>query len=170
MKSSTLACTSADDGRGRVARPPASRLCRHERGAPAAVLVQRAERREWTLDLKRNARASEAGPPALPSAFYPDIRYDRTVLRPQVGDLVLPRLYTDGVSGSDKETRRGEELSGPRGADEYRAGVRRRSGRGFRESAHRAHCAASAEAPSATDDETIIVLERVREASHRRRL
>jgi sigma-B regulation protein RsbU (phosphoserine phosphatase) len=122
-----------------------------------------AERCEWSWIEAQ--RAGERGRPAgTPLGLLPDIRYDRTVLRPQVGDLVL--LYTDGVSEATNEA--GEEL-GREGlmsiARELDAGPAEAFGsqltaalRRFRGSAER------------TDDETIIVLERVREAPRPPRL
>jgi sigma-B regulation protein RsbU (phosphoserine phosphatase) len=68
-------------------------------------LWYRAARREWSW--LETQRASERGRPAgLPLGLLPDIRYDRTVIKPQVGDLVV--LYTDGASEATNPA--GEEL------------------------------------------------------------
>jgi sigma-B regulation protein RsbU (phosphoserine phosphatase) len=68
-------------------------------------LWYRAARHEWSW--LETQRASERGRPAgVPLGLLADISYDRTVVKPQVGDLVV--LYTDGVSEATNPT--GEEL------------------------------------------------------------
>ncbi|HET9386188.1 MAG TPA: SpoIIE family protein phosphatase [Gemmatimonadales bacterium] len=56
--------------------------------------------------LKRNARVSEGGPPASRLDCLPTSTTNRSVVRAQVGDLVV--LYTDGVSEATNPA--GEEL------------------------------------------------------------
>jgi len=63
-------------------------------GHPPA-LWYRAEGDEWSW--LETQRASERGRPAgVPLGLLPDIDYDRVVIKPGSGDLVL--LYSDGVS------------------------------------------------------------------------
>jgi phosphoserine phosphatase RsbU/P len=101
-------------------------------------------------------RPGERGRPAgVPLGMLPDIDYDRTVIKPRVGDLVV--LYTDGVSEAVNPA--GEELGrdglmniardlDPSSAETF--GTELTSAlRGFRGEV------------AATDDETIIVLQRV---------
>jgi sigma-B regulation protein RsbU (phosphoserine phosphatase) len=68
-------------------------------------LWYRAERNEWSW--LESQRASERGRPAgVPLGMLPDIDYDRIVIKPGGGDLVL--LYSDGVSEATDSA--GEEL------------------------------------------------------------
>ena len=68
-------------------------------------LWYRAARDEWSW--LETQRASERGRPAgIPLGLLADINYDRTVVKPQVGDLVV--LYRDGVSEATNPA--GEEL------------------------------------------------------------
>ena len=55
--------------------------------------------------MKRSARARESGG-RHPLGLLPDIAYDRTIVKPQSGDLVL--LYSDGVS--EATSPEGDEL------------------------------------------------------------
>lgn len=114
----------------------------------------RAARDEWSwIEAQRaSQRGREAG---VPLGLLPDISYDRAVLKPDVGDLVV--LYTDGVSEALNEA--GEELgreglmSIARGLDPSSAGPF-----GTQLAAALRRFRGSAEP---TDDETLIVLERV---------
>jgi len=107
---------------------------------------------EWSwLDTRR---PSERGRPAgVPLGLLPDIDYERTVIRPQVGDLVV--LYSDGVSEATNGT--GEELGrdglmkiarelDPGSAEAFGTGLTSALGR-FRDGVE------------AADDETVIVLQ-----------
>jgi sigma-B regulation protein RsbU (phosphoserine phosphatase) len=68
-------------------------------------LWYRAARDEWNW--LETQRASEPGRPAgVPLGLLADMNYDRKVVKPQVGDLVV--LYTDGVSEATNPA--GEEL------------------------------------------------------------
>jgi len=73
-------------------------------------LWYRASRDEWTwLESRRPAvRGRVAG---VPLGLLPDVTYDRVVVRPQPGDLVV--LYSDGVS----------EATNPAGAELGRDGL-----------------------------------------------
>jgi sigma-B regulation protein RsbU (phosphoserine phosphatase) len=64
-----------------------------------------AERDEWSW--LETQRASERGRPAgVPLGLLPDIDYDRVVVKPHAGDVVV--LYSDGVSEATNQA--GEEL------------------------------------------------------------
>jgi sigma-B regulation protein RsbU (phosphoserine phosphatase) len=89
----------------------------------------------------------------VPLGLLPDIDYQRTVIRPQVGDLVV--LYSDGVSEATNGT--GEELGrdglmkiarelDPGSADAFGTGLMSALRR-FRDGV------------AAGDDETVIVLQ-----------
>ena len=56
--------------------------------------------------MKRNARATRERPAGIPLGLLADITYDRTVVKPQSGDLVV--LYSDGVSEATSPA--GDEL------------------------------------------------------------
>jgi sigma-B regulation protein RsbU (phosphoserine phosphatase) len=113
----------------------------------------RAKGGEWSWIEARGARERERAGVAL--GLLADISYERTILKPQVGDLVV--LHTDGVFEASNET--GDELGRDglmgivRGLD---AGAAPAFGRQL-VSALRRFRGASEPA----DDETIIVLERV---------
>ncbi len=63
-------------------------------GHPPALWYH-AARNEWSW--LETQRPSERGRPAgLPLGLFPDVAYDRLVIKPQSGDLVV--LYSDGVS------------------------------------------------------------------------
>ena len=113
---------------------------------------------EWSwLDTRR---PGERGRPAgVPLGLLPDIDYERTVIRPHVGDLVV--LYTDGVSEAVNRT--GEELGrdglmkiarelDPSSAEAFGTGLTSALLR-FRDGVE------------AADDETVIVLQPVRGSS-----
>jgi sigma-B regulation protein RsbU (phosphoserine phosphatase) len=73
-------------------------------GHPPSLLY-RAARDEWSW--VETQRTRERGRPAgVPLGLLADIDYERTVVKPQVGDLVV--LYTDGVSEATNPA--GEEL------------------------------------------------------------
>jgi len=114
----------------------------------------RAARDEWSW--LETERASEPGRPAgVPLGLLPDISYDRRVVKPQAGDLVV--LYSDGVSeatnpageelGRDRLMNIARELDGS-SAEAFGAGLTSAL-RAFRDGAE------------PLDDETIIVLQRV---------
>ena len=65
----------------------------------------RAKRDEWAW-LERKQTAQRATAAGTPLGLLPDISYDRMIVKPQAGDLVV--LYTDGVS--EATNRVGEEL------------------------------------------------------------
>jgi phosphoserine phosphatase RsbU/P len=117
-------------------------------------LWYRAGRHEWSW--LETQRASERGRPAgLPLGLFPDITYARTVIKPQVGDLVV--LYTDGVS----------EAINPSGTELGRDGLINMAG-ALEPSSAEAFGTSLASALSSfrgdvdsTDDETIIVLQAV---------
>jgi phosphoserine phosphatase RsbU/P len=67
-------------------------------------LWYRAERNEWSW--LETQRASGRRPAGVPLGMLPDIDYDRIVIKPRPGDLVL--LYSDGVSEATNSA--GEEL------------------------------------------------------------
>ena len=95
----------------------------------------------------------------MPLGLLPDIDYERTVIRPHVGDLVV--LYTDGVSEAVNRT--GEELGrdglmkiarelDPSSAEAFGTGLTSAL-LSFRDGIE------------AADDETVIVLQPVRGSS-----
>ena len=115
----------------------------------------RAARDEWSWIEAR--RTSERGRAAgVPLGLLPDIDYDRTILKPQVRDLVV--LYTDGVSEASNEA--GEEL-GRDGLMRIARGLDTRSAEAFGRQLAAAVTGFRGRAEAA-DDETIIVLERSR--------
>jgi len=113
----------------------------------------RAARDEWNW--LETPRTTERGRPVgVPLGLLADINYDRTVLKPQVGDLVV--LYTDGVS----------EAANPAGDELGRDGLMNIA-RGLDSSSAEAFGTQLASAlrgfrggVEPTDDETIIVLQR----------
>jgi sigma-B regulation protein RsbU (phosphoserine phosphatase) len=68
-------------------------------------LWHRAGRKEWSW-LETQRRSEGGRPGGLPLGLLGDINYDRKVVKPQTGDLVV--LYSDGVS--EATTPAGEEL------------------------------------------------------------
>ena len=114
----------------------------------------RAARDEWSW--LETQRASERERPAgVPLGLLPDIRYDRTVVKPQAGDLVV--LYSDGASESTNPA--AEEL-GRDGLMNVARVLDRRSAEGFGTQLTAA-LRAFRGGVDALDDETIIVLQRV---------
>ena len=119
----------------------------------------RAARGEWSWIEARRAseRARKVG---VPLGLLADSTYDRTVLKPQVGDLVV--LYTDGVSEASNEA--GDEL-GRDGLMSIVRGLGASSAEAFG-----AHLAAALRrfrgSAEPMDDETIIVLESVSRDGH----
>ena len=116
-------------------------------------LWYRAARDEWSW--LETARAPQKGQPAgVPLGLLADISYDRVVVKPQSGDLVV--LYSDGASEATNqaETELGRDglMNLARGLDPTSAqafGMQLIQGiRSFREGV------------AAADDETIIVLQR----------
>jgi sigma-B regulation protein RsbU (phosphoserine phosphatase) len=91
----------------------------------------------------------------LPLGLLADVQYDRTVIKPQVGDLVV--LYTDGVS--EATNLHGDEL-GRDGLIEIARELDPSSAEAFGTELA-ARLRAFRGGVPATDDETIIVLERV---------
>lgn len=121
-------------------------------GHPPPCLY-RAERNEWSWI--ETARSGDRGRPnGVPLGLLADIHYDRTVVQPQLGDLIL--LYTDGCSEATNEA--GEEL-GRDGLLSMARGLDARSAEGFGSQLAAALRCFRGSAES-TDDETIIVLER----------
>ena len=114
----------------------------------------RAKRDEWAW-FERKQPVPRAVPAGTPLGLLPDISYDRMIVKPNVGDLVV--LYTDGVSEAINQD--GEEL----GRDGLMALGRRLDSRSAE-----AFGAQLAEAVREfrggavpQDDETIIVMQRV---------
>jgi sigma-B regulation protein RsbU (phosphoserine phosphatase) len=68
-------------------------------------LWYRAKSNEWSW-LETQRASEQTSPVGLPLGLLPDISYDRKVVRSPVGDLVL--LYSDGVSEATNSA--GEEL------------------------------------------------------------
>jgi phosphoserine phosphatase RsbU/P len=114
----------------------------------------RAAREEWSW--LETQRASERGRPVgVPLGLLADINYDRTVVKPRVGDLVV--LYTDGVSEAANPA--GEEL-GRDGLMDIARGLDSSSAEGFGTQLTSAlHGFRGGDEPM--DDETIIVLQAV---------
>ena len=69
-------------------------------------LWYRVSRDKWGW-LDRQLPSSRKGPVGAPLGLLPDILYDRTIVKPQAGDLIV--LYTDGVSEATSAS--GEELT-----------------------------------------------------------
>ena len=117
-------------------------------------LWYRAARDEWRW--LETQRASERERPAgVPLGLLADISYDRTVVKPQSGDLVV--LYSDGVSEATNQA--AEEL-GRDGLLNIARGLDRSSAEAFGmqlTSALRDFRGGV----DALDDETIIVVQRV---------
>ena len=114
----------------------------------------RVKRDEWSW-LEPPHRAQRPVAAGTPLGLLPDISYDRKIVKPLAGDLVV--LYTDGVSGATNQD--GEELGG----DGLMALARRlgpRSAEAFgTELADAVHEFRGGTV--ADDDQTIIVMERV---------
>ena len=114
----------------------------------------RAERDEWAW-LERSQPAQRASVVGTPLGLLPDISYDRKIVKPLAGDLVV--LYTDGVSEATNQD--GEEL----GRDGLMALARQLDARSA-EAFGTQLAEAVREFRGGTvpqDDETIIVMERV---------
>jgi serine phosphatase RsbU (regulator of sigma subunit) len=58
-------------------------------------LWYRTKRDEWSW-LETQRGSERGGPAGLPLGLFPDVTYDRLVVKPQSGDLIV--LYSDGVS------------------------------------------------------------------------
>jgi serine phosphatase RsbU (regulator of sigma subunit) len=122
-------------------------------GHPPSLLY-RAARDEWSW-LERQ-RARERGRPAgVPLGLLADIDYERTVVKPQVGDLVV--MYTDGVSEATNPA--GEEL-GRDGLMNIARELESSSAEEFGTSLTSA-VRAFRSGLEPTDDETIIVLQAI---------
>ena len=123
-------------------------------------LWYRAPRGEWSWVEPRRAR--ERGlKVGVPLGLFADSRYNRRVLKPTVGDLIV--LYTDGVSEACNEA--GGEL-GRDGLMSIARGLDARSAEAFgNQLAAAVRRFRGSAQPS--DDETIIVLERVAPDSSR---
>jgi phosphoserine phosphatase RsbU/P len=114
-------------------------------------LWYRAARDEWRW--LETARVSERGRLAgVPLGLLPDIQYDRSVVKPQSGDLVV--LYSDGVSEATNPAAEELERSG---LMNLARGLDRSSAKVFGEQLTAAlrHYRAGRDA---ADDETVIVL------------
>ena len=114
----------------------------------------RAKRDEWGW-LERPQPVQRAAVMGIPLGLLPDISYDRKIVKPDAGDLVV--LYTDGVS--DATNQHGEEL----GRDGLMALARQLDSRSA-EAFGTALAEAVREFRGGTapqDDETIIVMQRV---------
>jgi sigma-B regulation protein RsbU (phosphoserine phosphatase) len=117
-------------------------------------LWYRAARDEWRWP--ETARASVPDRPAgVPLGLLPDIQYDRVVVKPQAGDLVV--LYSDGVSEATNPA--AEEL-GRDGLVNLARGLDRSRVEAFGEqlTAALGHFRGGTDA---ADDETVIVLQPV---------
>jgi sigma-B regulation protein RsbU (phosphoserine phosphatase) len=123
----------------------------------------RADVDEWSW--LETQRASERGRPAgVPLGLLADIEYDRIVVKPQAGDLVV--LYTDGVSEATNPA--GEEL-GRDGLMNIAREIDSSSAEAFGTQFTSA-LRAFRDGVEPADDETIIVLQRVADdAAHRTR-
>jgi len=117
-------------------------------------LWYRVARNEWTW--LETQRPSERGRPAgVPLGLLPDIDYDRVVVKPQIGDLVV--LYSDGVS----------EATNPAGAELGRDGLMTVARRLDSSSARSFGCGLISSLANfrsdvePVDDETIIVMQKV---------
>jgi sigma-B regulation protein RsbU (phosphoserine phosphatase) len=114
----------------------------------------RAGRDEWSW-LETHGLADRARPAGVPLGLLPDIKYDRTIIKPQIGDLMV--LYTDGVSEATNPA--GEEL-GRDGFMNLARGVEPGSAETFgTRLASAVHDFRAGAEPA--DDETIIVIKRV---------
>ena len=114
----------------------------------------RAKRDEWAW-VERKQPVQRAAAVGTPLGLLPDISYNRMIVKPNVGDLVV--LYTDGVSEAINQD--GEEL----GRDGLMALARRLDSTSA-EAFGTQLAEAVREFRGATvpqDDETIIVMERV---------
>jgi sigma-B regulation protein RsbU (phosphoserine phosphatase) len=117
-------------------------------------LWYRAARDEWRW--LETPRASERGRPAgVPLGLLSDISYDRTVVKPQSGDLVV--LYSDGASEATNQA--GEEL-GRDGLMNIARGLDRNCAEVFGSQLTSALRGFRGDV-DALDDETVIVLQRV---------
>jgi phosphoserine phosphatase RsbU/P len=114
----------------------------------------RAARNEWSW-LERRRAGPRDRPAGVPLGLLADVQYDRTVLKPQVGDLVV--LYSDGVSEATNPE--GNEL-GRDGLIHIARGVDSSSAEAFG-TGFAARLRDFRGDVAATDDETIIVLHRV---------
>ena len=116
-------------------------------------LWYRAVRNEWRW-LETQRASKRRRPAGLPLGMLPDIDYDRLVIKPGPGDLVL--LYSDGVSEATNST--GEEL-GREGLLAIARELDPNSTETFGVQLTSSLCTFRA-GTEAQDDETIIVLER----------
>ena len=122
-------------------------------------LWYRAARHEWSW--LETQRASERGRPAgVPLGLLADINYDRTVVKPRVGDLMV--LYTDGVSEATNPA--GEEL-GREGLMDIARELETSSAEVFGSSLTAALRGFRGGVEPA-DDETVIVLQVVADVGH----
>ena len=121
-------------------------------GHPPPLWYRAAARR---MALAETQRASERERPAgVPLGLLADISYDRTVVKPQSGDLVV--LYSDGVS---EATNQAEEELGRDGLMNIACGLDRSSAEAFGTQLTSA-LRRFRGGVDALDDETIIVLQR----------
>jgi len=117
-------------------------------------LWYRAKRDEWAW-LERQQRVQRGAAVSAPLGLLPDISYDRMVVKPRPGDLIV--LYTDGVSEAENQV--GEEL-GREGLLALARTLDSRSAEAFGlQLAEAVHAFRGGTAPQ--DDETIIVMQTV---------
>jgi phosphoserine phosphatase RsbU/P len=114
----------------------------------------RAARNEWSW-LETQRASEHARPAGLPLGLLPDINYDRKVVKPPVGDLMV--LYSDGVSEATNPL--GEEL-GRDGLMKIARELELTSAEAFGSQLTSALTAFRG-GVEPSDDETIIVLQRV---------
>ena len=114
----------------------------------------RPARNEWSWLETQRARASGGRPAGVPLGLLPDINYDRMVVKPHAGDLMV--LYSRRRLRSHQSGGRGTRS---RWIDEHRSRVGLGLGGGIRDWAHVKPWDAFREGTEAGDDTTVIVLQ-----------
>lgn len=117
-------------------------------------LWYRAARDEWSW-LEAEPAGERGRPVGVPLGLLPNVNYDRRIVKPQAGDLVV--LYTDGVSEAINPA--GDEL-GREGLMNMTRPLASTSAEAFGIQLTSALCRFR-EGVAPADDETIIVLQRV---------
>ena len=121
-------------------------------------LWYRAAREEWSW-LETGTRVERGQPAGIPLGLMADINYERSVLKPKAGDLVV--LYSDGASEATNPA--GEEL-GREALMQMARGLEHSTAAAFGTQLESAlHLFRAGVEPS--DDVTIIVLQRVANAA-----